>query len=272
MLYKLIYGIRGRGYDIMNGDIVVTHIHALLMKFVGFRRFGIVPVFVFDGGQPEIKFDALELRKENKEKLVEKYRDSKSEKGKRIYFYIKSDITGSEIDQCRELIDIFGFPNFDAKEEADGQLAQLYKRRVVDYIASDDMDILLFGGGILLKNFTVASTKKIQEINLREILRLAKISQQQLIEIGILLGTDYCDNTRSSPTKAFGLIEQYHDLHHIPFIGKKCDQAVQYFNDPPVKKITEISVGKLNKKKLIDFLKRYNFKEKYIKKILAMLK
>src|SRR5207249_4919194 len=100
------------------------------------------------------------------------------------YYYVKSDITDIEIDQCRELIKIFGFDIIDAKEEADAQLAQLYKNNLIDYVASDDMDILLFGGGILLKNFTVAEYRDIQEIHLDMILHEADITTDQLIDIG----------------------------------------------------------------------------------------
>ena len=267
LLYKIIYAIRVHGYDITNGHIIVTHIHALLLKLIAFKRYNINPVFVFDSFAPEIKFDTLEMRKKTKQKLIDKYKNSKTDRGKRIYYYIKSDITEQEINDCRELIQIFGYQIVDAKEEADAQLAQLYKHKLIDSIVTDDMDILLFGGGILLKNFSVAENKKIQEISLNKILIETNMNLDELIQVGILLGTDYCNNKQYSPTKAYELIKTYSTLKST-IIGHNCDHAFNYFKNPPVNQIEHIKSGdNLKSNELMNFLKKFNFKEKYINKI-----
>lgn len=288
LLYKLIYAVRANGYDITNdGDadtgngtgngtgtgpttIIVTHIHALLLKLVAFRRYRITPIFVFDARAPAIKEATLKQREDVRQKMVTKYKDSTTDKGKRIYYYIKSDITRKEIRECRKLIEIFNYVIIDAKEEADAQLAQLYRAGVVDAVASDDMDLLLFGAGILLKNFTVSPTKWIQEIRLDVLLDEAAITQDQLIQIGILLGTDYCDGIpRTSPTKAYKLIEQYGDLHQVPSVGTQCDDALEYFRNPPVHTVNSVeSDGGVNIARLVEFLQDFRFKDKYIDRIL----
>lgn len=268
LLYKLIYAIRANGYDITNNDTIVTHIHALLLKLIAFRRFNINPVFVFDSLAPEIKHFTLEERKKTKENLINKYKQSKTDKGKRIYYYIKSDISFQEIEDCRELINIFDYTIIDAKEEADAQLVQLYNARLIDFIVSDDMDILLFGGGILLKNFSVAENKKIQEITLDVILSDANINMDQLIQIGILMGTDYCNIKKFSASKAYQLIKKYGHINKIPLIRHNCDQALDYFKNPPVFEIDKIIINNnIKTRDLINFLKKFNFKEKYINKI-----
>lgn len=274
LLYKLIYAIRANGYDLTNGDIIITHIHALLLKLLAFKYYNINAVFVFDSLAPEIKYYTLEERKKTRQKLINKYKKSMTDKGKRIFYYIKSDITLQEINDCRELINIFDYTIIDAKEEADAQLVQLYKANLIDFIASDDMDILLFGGEILLKNFSVAKNKKIQEINLKKLLESADISQDQLIKIGILMGTDYCDIKNISPSKAYHLVKEYkHDDYFIPSIGYKCEPAFNYFKDPPVFEIDQIIVNNnIKSRDLINFLKRFNFSTKYINKIFEKIK
>jgi len=268
LLYKLIYGIRVNGYDIMNGKIIVTHIHSLLLKLLAFRRYNIYPVFVFDTGAPEIKYKTFEERKRVKQKLIETYQVATTDKGKRIYYYVKSDITDQEVQDCKDLIKIFGYNIVDAKEEADAQLAQLYKNRSVTSIASDDMDILLFGGGILLKNFTINEHKKIKEINLSDVLDEANLTMDELISLGILLGTDYCDNKRVSPTKAYQLVKKYEHINEIESIGHNCDNAIDYFKNPPVNDIHTVDeISDLKTRELFDFLKKFNFSEKYIGKI-----
>lgn len=268
LLYKLIFAIRANGYDIMNNDIIVTHIHALLLKLLAFMEYKINPVFVFDSRAPLIKQKTLDDRKKTKENLIEKYKSSNTEKGKRIYYYIKTDLTEKEINECRELIEIFGYTIIDAKEESDAQLAELYKEGLINYIASDDMDILLFGGGILLKNFSVAENRKIQEINLQEILNSANITMDELIEIGILMGSDYCNNPTHSATKAYELVKsgQLDELQN-------CHDAINYFTNPPVYHITSLSINtNIKSRELKEFLESFNFKNSYIDNIFKTLR
>jgi len=279
MIYKLIYGIRGMGIDITNKindkDIIVTHIHALLMKFIGFRKYNIRPVFVFDVASPDIKEATMEDRKKVREKLAEKYKDSKTDKGKRIYYYMKSDVTQEEIDDIRELINIFNYPLIDAKEEADSQLTQLAKNNLIDYIASDDMDILVFGTSNvkLLKKFNVDEDKTIQEINLSKFLKSAKITHKELIDIAILCGSDYCKIPSVSPLKSYALIKEYKSIINIPEISHKCDEAREYFSHPPVFNIKKLPTRKKpDVEKFKAFLNRFHFKQKYIKRMLKDLK
>lgn len=273
LLYKLIYAIRVNGYDITNGNIIVTHIHALLLKLIAFRRYGINPVFVFDSIAPEIKYNTLEERKKTKKNLINKYKESKTDKGKRIYYYIKSNISSKEIKECKELISIFDYTIINAKEEADAQLVQLYNKNLIEYIASDDMDILLFGGNILLKNFSVAENKKIQEIRLDIILNDANLTLDELIQIGILMGTDYCNIKKYSATKAYNLIKEYGHIDNIPSVDHKCDNAFNYFKNPPTSDIDIIVINNTIKTRdLKYFLETFNFKTKYIYKIFEKLR
>lgn len=265
LIYKLVYAIRARGYDLNNRNLIVTHIHSLLLKFYGFKKYNITPIFVFDSSFPSIKYKTIEEREKIRQKLINKYKGSKTKKGKRIYYYIKSDITSQEINQCRELMKIFGYMVIDAKEEADAQLVELYKSSLIQYIVSDDMDILPFGGGRLLKKFSIAEKKLIQEINLNTILKEAKISMDQFIEISVLLGTDYCDNKPMAPNKAYNLIKNKE--HNVAI---ECGAAIKYFKNPPVKKIVKIENKKhIMKDQLTTFLKKFNYRDAYIDKILT---
>ena len=97
-----------------------------------------------------------------------------------------------------------------------------------------------------------------------------------LIEMGILMGTDYCDNKTVSPNKAYGLIKKYKTVDKIPEldIGHTCDDAIAYYHNPPVYKIRDKNVirkGNLDVNKLYDYLKKFNFKTKYINKLFLEL-
>lgn len=73
MIYKLIFSIRMNGYDLKNGEIIVTHLHALLLKIKGFAKYSITPIFVLDGMPPKIKEDTLKRRSEFQKFMKMKY-------------------------------------------------------------------------------------------------------------------------------------------------------------------------------------------------------
>ena len=41
MIYKLIFAIRRGGYDIEHNGIKVTHLHGMLQKLIGFKKYNI---------------------------------------------------------------------------------------------------------------------------------------------------------------------------------------------------------------------------------------
>jgi flap endonuclease-1 len=274
MLYKIIFAIRANGYDLKNNNIIITHVHTLLLKLLAFKKYNIKPIFVYDNAPPELKYNTLEERDELKKKIINKYKDDTTDKGKRIYYYVKSNITEKEIEECKLLIDIFGFVNIQAEQEADAQLADMYKSGLIDVIISDDMDILLFGGGTLVKNFSISEKETMKEIDLEIILKTLKLSKKMLIDLGILMGSDYCDNNGMSYNKAYKLIKKYDSLKKIPkdVFNYDCSGAQEYFKEPLVLHIEEVmSNEKINKKKLKNYLLKFNFGDNYIDKLMEKI-
>lgn len=273
-LYKLIYAIRGRGYDIKNDNKIITHIYALFLKLRKFKELNIKVIFVFDGEAPEIKLKELDTRYKIKKELIEKYKESKKKDDKRKLFYLNSYLTDNEINECKELIKIFGFNYIDAVEENDSQLGYMSKKGLIDYIISDDLDILLFGGRNILKNFTIAKNKSIIEINKKDILKELKYNEDNLINLGLLLGSDYTDYKKISINESLKLINEYKTISKINenLIDKnKKDnyiKALNYFKKPKIIKKIEIETKELNKKKLIVFLKEKKFSNEKIKKLI----
>lgn len=275
MIYKMIFAIRLNGYDLLNKDIIVTHIHSLLLKLRGLIKYNITPVFVFDGMHPKIKSQVIEQRKEFHNFMQQKYYKAITQDEKKKYYFMKSKITFEEIKECMEIIKMFGFTIVESPEEADSQLAELIKHDKVDYIVTDDMDILVFGGNKILKNFTVSDKKKIQEINLDKIKKEIQLDQSQIIDLAILLGCDYCPSVKGVGTiGSYKLMQEYKDLEKV-IKRKKVNlsydyiEARKYFKNPPVIDADKIKINKFNnsnidKQGLKDFLDKYGYKKKYI--------
>ena len=275
MLYKNIYGLRMNGYDLKNNDLIVTHIHTMILKLIAFKKYNITPVFVFDGTPPIIKNTLLEQRGKTKQQMKQKYDTAVTQDDKKKYYYMRSGITKEEIEDCKELINICGFDTINSAEESDSQLALLDHKGLIDFIVTDDMDILIFGGRNLLKNFTVSSQKYIQEINLQIILQETELSMLQFIDLALLLGCDYCTPIKGVGTfGAYKLIKEYGSIdnlikNNIIKSDPAFSKAKQYFINPPTYNINKlIAPHKINIDKLTLFLKKFQFSDKYIEKII----
>jgi flap endonuclease-1 len=278
MIYKMVYAIRMNGYDIKNNNINVTHIHALLQKIKAFIKYDIIPIFVFDGLPPTIKHNTLDKRKEIWHTIKVKYKNAITHNEKNKFYFAKSDITQKEINDCINLLKIFNFTIIYSPQEADSQIAYLIKNGYADYAVSDDMDLLLFGCTKLLKNFTVSIKKPIQEINLIKLKKITNLSQSQLIDIGILLGCDYCPSIKGfGPITAYTKIKTYGSINNLIEtkqiqISEIYNKAQQYFKNPLVTNKIKIKKLKIDKIQLILFLRKFHFTDKYIEQLFFDLK
>lgn len=275
LIYKMVNAIRKRGYDIKNNDIIVTHIHTLLLKFIGFKKYNITPVFVFDGLAPQIKAQTLMKRKMTQQCTEQKYCNAKTDEDKKKY-YMRFGISDEEIDECKQLIKLFNYTIIDSVEEADSQLVELLNCNKIDYIVTDDMDILAFGGKNMLKNFTVSSNKKIQEINLDQFKRDTGLTQNMIIDIAILIGCDYCDNAYGvGPIKSYQFIKKHYTIENIiknEHIEMNTNFKVtrDYFLNPKVIKCSDFERWgqfKCDKIQLAKFLKGKGFKGEYVEEL-----
>lgn len=249
LLYRLVSSVRYHNNEIYNDNIVVTHIHLLLLKLVAFKKYNIKPIFVFDGKPPDIKLNTLKLRNKNTVQITEK-----------------------ELKQCKNLILHFGFGIIDSLEEADSQCAKLNRYIII----SDDLDILLFGGKIIVKNFSTNSKKLFQVIYILEILKTLNISYSTFVDIGILLGNDYIHRT-FGPKKLYDMfcnmsgprymsIEDLINNNILPH-NKNFDIVRQYYLYPKTHKNIKIKYKKhVN---IVSFLKEYGYSLDKIKKYVS---
>jgi flap endonuclease-1 len=256
-LYKLIFAIRARGYDIIHDNKKVTHLHALILKLYAFEKYNITPIFVYDGEPHYLKDEELKNRDEKRKEYINKLetKNNKTDDDKRKLYYLNTWLTQEEIDETQELIKLFGYTVINSKTEADITLAQLSKENKINYIVSDDPDILFFGGKNILKNFNI-SNKPILQLELKKILKESKLSFNDFIYYGILLGCDYCKNISVSPVKAYNMIINK-DINKA-----NLKDAYNYFTKQKKEKII-FENYKYNKNNLLDFIKKYKLKNIY---------
>ena len=252
LIYQFVIAIRNSGVDLTNDNGKITsHIHAIIMKTLSFLKKKINPIFVFDGKPPEIKMDTLKERiKVRQNAIAQLETDNNLETDKKISLLKQSVVvTSRQMDECREILKLMGIPVIDASQEADSQCAYLSKLKLVDAIASEDMDLLTFGTEKLLRNM---NTNKIIEITLSKILEETELTQYQFIDLCIMLGSDYCPTIDGiGMTRAYSLIKKYESIENIINanikIGKnnviissefknRYQLAREYFKNPPINK------------------------------------
>ena len=142
---------------------------------------GIIPVHVFDGKPPELKIKVLNDRGKIKKDAIKKLseiesklkdldsdeEDIKELKEQKIKFLQQSvSISYNEMLEACEIANLLGVPTIIAKEEADTQCAYLSKKGLVDYVATEDMDILTFGAKSIIKNFSKKEYSIIQIVQI----------------------------------------------------------------------------------------------------------
>lgn len=280
MLYQFLTTIRQPdGTPLMDSNGAITsHLAGLFYRTIKLLEIGIKPVFVFDGQPPIEKAQTIESRKKTKQAADEKYREAIKKKDMILamkYAKRTSRITKDMVSDAKELIAALGLPYIDAPSEGEAQAAYMVKTGIVDFTASQDYDSLLFGADVLIRNLSVSSASAnniLEKIILKKLLRTLDITQEQLIMLGILIGTDYNPSGIKGigPKKAISLVKKYNSLDkiikHIEWTYPiEITRIYDLFINPEVKHISKLEFSRIDNKKVIKILcESHNFSQERI--------
>jgi flap endonuclease-1 len=231
-LYQFLAIIRQPdGTPLKDGrGIVTSHLSGLLYRTSNLVEMGIKPIYVFDGIPPTLKEVEIKRRMKAKEEALVRYEHALKE-GKieeaRMYAQATSRLKDYMADDSKKLLDLIGIPWIQAPSEGEAQAAHLTKRGDADYCASQDYDSLLFGAPRLIRNVTISGRRKLpgknvfievvpEIIELENVLRECGITHDQLVDVGILIGTDFNpDGVKGlGPKTALKLIKEYGNLEN----------------------------------------------------------
>lgn len=248
VLYQFLVAIKSNTQELKTKDDKITsHIHAIITKALSFIKKKIYPVFVFDGIAPDLKSLTLEQRKVIKEAAQKKLDTediSEEEKIKLMKKIVR--LTKEHILECKEVLELMGLPVIEAPVEADPQCAYLVKNNIADAVISEDMDLLTFGCDKLIRGVT---QKTMKLYDLTKILEELELSQDEFIDMCILLGCDYSDTIGGIGMKrAYDLIKKYGSIDELIENESKIKKGVykiskqfmykeakKYFLYPPIK-------------------------------------
>ncbi len=256
-LYQFLTAIRQPdGTPLMDSQGRITsHLSGLFYRTINIMEHGIKPAYVFDGKPPEIKAKEIERRKKIKEDASKKYEEAIRRgdlEAARRYAMMAAKLTDEMVADAKKLLDAMGIPWVQAPAEGEAQAAFIASRGDAWASASQDYDSLLFGSPRLIRNLTITGRRKLPRknvyieikpelIELKKLLEALGITREQLIDIAIMLGTDYNpDGIKGiGPKKALQLIKAYGSIEKIVKLYKAefpvpPEKIREYFLNPPV--------------------------------------
>lgn len=232
-LYQFLATIRQKdGTPLMDAQGEITsHLNGLFYRTINFLESGIKPVYIFDGRPPELKQAEILKREKIKEEAERKYREA-LERGDleeaRIYAQQTSRLSSKMVEDSKELLTYMGVPWVQAPSEGEAQAAYMAMKGDVWASASQDYDSLLFGTPRLVRNLAITGKRKLPRkdiyieikpeiIALEDLLNYYNITREQLVYIGLLLGTDYNPGGVKGigVKRALKLVKEFSDIKSI---------------------------------------------------------
>ena len=222
---------------------------------------GIKPVYVFDGKPPSLKTAEIERRKQIKKDATVKYEKAIAEgnlEDARKYAQQTTSMKDGMVKDSKQLLKLFGIPFIEAPSEGEATAAHLTNTGQAYASASQDFDSILCGAKRLVRNFTNSGRRKIPNkntyidivpeiIETQKTLDSIKLTREELIDVGILIGTDFNPNgfDRVGPKTALKMIKQHSRLENIPQIQDQLkeidyEQIRKIFLEPEVANVKEI--------------------------------
>lgn len=222
-IYQFLIAVRqedGNSLTNENGE-TTSHLMGTFYRTIRLLENGIKPVYVFDGKPPDMKGHELVKRKERRE-IAEKELDKATEAGDaenmKKYTGRLVKVTKEHSLECQKLLELMGVPCVVAPCEAEAQCAALVKADKIYAVGTEDMDALTFGSNVLLRHLTMSEARKmpIKEFHYSKILEGMELTNEQFIDLCILLGCDYCDSIKGiGPKKAITLIKEHGSIEAI---------------------------------------------------------
>jgi flap endonuclease-1 len=255
---------------------VTSHLSGLLYRTSNLVELGIRPIYVFDGTPPALKSIEIERRVKVKREAQVRYekaiKEGKIEKA-RAYAQATSHLKDYMEQDSKNLLTLMGIPWVQAPSEGEAQASHLVKRGNADYCGSQDYDSLLFGAPKLVRNITISGRRRLpcknisievtpEIIELEQVLKSLEITYEQLIDIGILIGTDFNPDGIEGlgPRTALKLIKEHGTLEKaLPYV-KNASFPVEparireIFLKPPVSDNYKIEFGQIDEEGVVKFM------------------
>ena len=276
-LYQFLALIRmrdGRPFTDSHGN-VTSHLLGLLMRTTRLMGdYSIHPVFVFDGKPPQLKMKTLKTRREYRERARKEWEVAVVQRNYSAAWskaVTMNSLTQAMQDDAKKVLELLGIPVVQAPQEGEAQAAHMAVRGDVWAANSRDYDSVLFGSPRLVRYITISGQEFLPSkgvsrplvpeiIELDVLLESLKITREQLVDLAILVGTDFNDGIKGiGPKTALKLVRTHGGLENLPTEYKSqlpptAEEVRQVFLKPDVIDRYELRFKGLDKEGLRRFL------------------
>lgn len=257
---------------------VTSHLSGLLYRTANLIEAGMEPSFVFDGKPNEMKAGTIEERIARREKAKQEYEAALAEGDLKKAFskaQQTSRITPEILETSKELLHLMGIPVIQAPSDGEAQAAYMCGKGDVYAAASQDFDSILFGAPILVRNLTISGRRKVpgksiykdvktEVIDSKKMLDDLGITREQLVDVCIMIGTDF--NTGVSgigPKKGLKLIQKHGSLEKVMEATDidipEYDEVREIFLNGPRSDDYSVKAGQIDTDGVLDMMTGYGF-------------
>ena len=254
---------------------VTSHLSGLFYRATHLiAHYGMQLVYVFDGAPPALKAAELDRRRAIRKRYDQELAEARAA-GDLPRAYSKatmtSRLTREMVAEAMELLRLLGIPTVQAPSEGEAQAAHMARAGAVWAAASKDYDSLLFGAPRLVRFLTVSGKEFLpsqgafraitpEVIDLERMLEALGITREQLVDLGLLVGTDFNPGIKGiGPKKALALLKRHGSIEQMPpeVRAEMADQAARvrpvYF-EPDVTDDYSVEPGPCDADGVIRFL------------------
>jgi len=209
---------------------ITSHLSGILYRTANLIEAGISPSFVFDGVPHDLKTGTIMERRARREK-AEKEWEMAIEEGDIKKAFSKAQQTSRMTPEIKEtsrsLLEYMGIPIIDAPSDGEAQAAYMCRKGDVWASASQDFDSILFGAPTLIRNMTITGRRKIpgrdqykdvkiELIECDKFLSELGVTREQLVDVCILMGTDFNRGIDGiGPKKGLKLVKTHGDIEGV---------------------------------------------------------
>jgi flap endonuclease-1 len=270
---------------------ITSHLSGILYRVSNMIEVGIKPVFVFDGEAPVFKKSEIEERKKRREEAEEKWIAAlqAGERDAKKYAQAAGRVDEYIVDSSKRLLDYMGIPWVQAPSEGEAQAAHMAAKGDVEFTGSQDYDSLLFGSPKLARNLAITGKRKLpgknvyvdvkpEIIDLKANLVRLNLTREQLVDIALLVGTDYNEGIKGvGISRALKLIKTYCDVFRavksLKVEIENLEEIREFFLNPPATNDYDLSFREPDENKVLEFLcEEHDFSRDRVEKALEKLK
>ena len=222
IIYQFLSSIRqadGTPLKDQNGNIT-SHFSGILYRTSSLIDKGIKPIYIFDGTSDILKKGTQDKRREVKEESQKQW-DKALEEGRikdaRKFATRSSRMSSEIVEGSKKLLELMGVPYIQAKGEGEAQASYMVQKGDAWAVGSQDYDCILFGAPRMVRNLTITGGKaNLEIINLEKVLKDLEITREQMVDIAILVGTDFNIGVKGIGAKTgLKLIKEHDNIFNV---------------------------------------------------------